>query len=275
MNLTKKIASLVLAGFLICGANFNVFAAENDTTREVEDEYKTCYEEGLIMTIKEEDDFYNVYSIGKTIEWTAEKTDDIMYTSRTVFARQSSPNINNTDELCLPMGTEIHRIGISDNGWDIVEYEDEKYFIWYDFLSEQKIAYYLPTSVETVIKEQQTLICGATIEEVEVIPFESEEVESYETTAENSSNGTYLGTYQLTAYEWTGSPCANGNYPTCSYTVACNSLPLGTKIYIEGYGTYVVEDRGGMGNNVIDIYMGDVSTCLQFGRRSANVYIVD
>ena len=86
---------------------------------------------------------------------------------------------------------------------------------------------------------------------------------------------TYLGEYELTAYEWTGYRCANGNYPTCNYTVACNSLPLGTQIFIEGMGTYVVEDRGGMSDNVIDVYMGDYDTCIQFGRRSAKVYIYE
>lgn len=85
----------------------------------------------------------------------------------------------------------------------------------------------------------------------------------------------YLGEYELTAYAWTGNPCSNGNYPTQNYTVACNSLPLGTKIHIEGYGDYVVEDRGGMSNSVIDVYMGDTATCIQFGRRSAKVYIYE
>lgn len=84
----------------------------------------------------------------------------------------------------------------------------------------------------------------------------------------------YLGGYTLTAYEWTGNPCANGNYPTCGYTAACNSLPLGTRIYIEGLGEYVIEDRGGMDGSVIDIYMGDVDTCLQFGVQYADVYII-
>lgn len=84
----------------------------------------------------------------------------------------------------------------------------------------------------------------------------------------------YIGGYTLTAYEWTGNPCANGNYPTCGYTAACNSLPLGTRIYIEGLGEYVIEDRGGMSDNVIDIYMGDVNTCLQFGVQYADVYII-
>lgn len=97
---------------------------------------------------------------------------------------------------------------------------------------------------------------------------------SYDNSGSGTASGSYLGVYTLTAYEWTGNACANGNYPTEGYTVACNSLPLGTQIYIEGYGTFTVEDRGGMGSNVIDIYLGDVSACYDFGVRSAAVYIV-
>lgn len=85
----------------------------------------------------------------------------------------------------------------------------------------------------------------------------------------------YLGTYELMAYAWTGNRCANGNYPSCGYTVASNSIPMGSRIYIEGYGEYVVEDRGGMAASVIDVYMGDYNTCIQFGRRKAKVYLVE
>lgn len=94
---------------------------------------------------------------------------------------------------------------------------------------------------------------------------------------EDSAPGemTYLGFYELTAYEWTGNTCANGNYPTTGYTVASNTIPLGTRIYIEGYGYYTVEDTGGMAGNVIDIYLGDADACIQFGRQGANVYIAE
>lgn len=84
-----------------------------------------------------------------------------------------------------------------------------------------------------------------------------------------------VGGVLLTAYEWTGDPCANGNWPTPGYTVASNDYPLGTRIYIEGLGEFVVEDTGGMGSGVIDIYMGDVETCIQFGVQSGNVYVLD
>ena len=110
----------------------------------------------------------------------------------------------------------------------------------------------------------------ATTEAV-ITPEEESTVETASAPVEGGM--TYLGCYELTAYEETGSCCANGNYPTVGYTVACNSLPLGTHIYIEEYGDYVVEDTGGMGGGVIDIYLGDYNECINFGRRSANVYV--
>ena len=93
--------------------------------------------------------------------------------------------------------------------------------------------------------------------------------------SEPSGNWAGVGGVLLTAYEWTGKPCANGNWPTPGYTVASNDYPLGTRIYIEGLGEFVVEDTGGMGSGVIDIYMGDVETCIQFGVQSGNVYVLD
>ena len=125
------------------------------------------------------------------------------------------------------------------------------------------------------------------VESETIIASETADEESYEETYEeetsNSEYGTFVGNYKLTAYcpcsiccgEWAGGPCASGNYPSAGYTVACNSLPLGTVIYIEGYGTYVVEDTGGMGGSVIDIFFNTHEEALAFGASYANVYIVN
>ena len=83
-----------------------------------------------------------------------------------------------------------------------------------------------------------------------------------------------LGVFRLTAYEWTGYPCFNGNYPTENYTVASNELPIGTKIYIEGYGYYTVEDTGGFPDGTIDIYLGDEDACWDFGVQHGHVYVL-
>ena len=107
---------------------------------------------------------------------------------------------------------------------------------------------------------------------------EVEEVTEPEEIAEESPEEEleYLGTFEMTAYEWTGNPCANGNYPEVGYTVACNSLPLGTTVYIEGVGYRVVEDRGAEwhGSNWMDLYLGDVDSCYEWGVRSVDVYVV-
>ena len=107
---------------------------------------------------------------------------------------------------------------------------------------------------------------------------EAEEVIEPEEIAEESPEEEleYLCKFEMTAYEWTGNPCANGNYPEVGYTVACNSLPLGTTVYIEGVGYRVVEDRGAdwHGSNWMDLYLGDVDSCYEWGVRSVDVYVV-
>lgn len=88
---------------------------------------------------------------------------------------------------------------------------------------------------------------------------------------------TYMGEWRTTAYAYTGSPCANGEYPEEGYTIACNSLSFGTKVYIAGAGFRVVEDRGpaSMGDAWLDIYMANVEDCIQWGDRYLDVYVVE
>lgn len=134
-----------------------------------------------------------------------------------------------------------------------------------EFLTSESVQKASEQPLEVVAEEIAT-------EEPESVPEASEEATDI---LSEASERVYLGSYELTAYAWTGNPCANGNYPSCGYTVASNTIPLGSRIYIEGYGEYVVEDRGGMPSNVIDVYMGDYDSCIQFGRRSANVYLIE
>lgn len=84
----------------------------------------------------------------------------------------------------------------------------------------------------------------------------------------------YAGTYELTAYIATGNPCADGVYPSTNFTAASNDPKLWHKyIHIDGYGDYYIHDTGGMASNVIDLFVGSYDEAIQFGRRSAAVYI--
>lgn len=91
----------------------------------------------------------------------------------------------------------------------------------------------------------------------------------------------YEGCYECTAYKSTGNACADGVYPCEGVTVASNDPDLWNKVIeISGTGTeydgiYYVHDRGGMANNVIDIFIDDYDKCIEFGRRSADIYVID
>ena len=53
-------------------------------------------------------------------------------------------------------------------------------------------------------------------------------------------------------------------------------IPLGTKVYIEGYGFAVANDIGGnIKENRIDLCMDTVEECLQWGRRTVTMHIFD
>ena len=116
----------------------------------------------------------------------------------------------------------------------------------------------------------------------EEAPDEEPTTEATTEAPSTEANGmTYLGTYSLTAYCSCVNCCgksngitASGTQATAGRTVACNSLPLGTVISINGH-QYVVEDTGGMGGNVIDIYFSSHEEAINFGRQSAEVYLVN
>ena len=80
----------------------------------------------------------------------------------------------------------------------------------------------------------------------------------------------YLGTYYITGYDICYSCCgkidgitASGVKATVGRTIAAPSnLPFGTKLYIEGIGERVVEDRGGsISGQRLDVLCNNHSEC--------------
>lgn len=95
---------------------------------------------------------------------------------------------------------------------------------------------------------------------------------------------TYLGQYRITGYDPYCAHCcgktngitASGTQATVGRTVGIRSgdLPYGTKVYIEGYGTYVIEDCGGVKSNHIDIAASSHDECYTLTNNNVAVYIV-
>ena len=107
-----------------------------------------------------------------------------------------------------------------------------------------------------------------------------------------SRNGPYrcdLGEFKLTFYccceKCCGKAADDPAYGiTASGARACEGItiavdpdviPLGTEVYIEGYGKYIAEDTGKeIVGNVIDIFLEDHEQCLQVGVQRANVFVI-
>lgn len=90
-------------------------------------------------------------------------------------------------------------------------------------------------------------------------------------------------TYTITAYcpcyecsEGWGDSTASGVKAVEGITIATDkTIPLGTKIYIDGVGERIVQDRGGaIKGNKIDLYFDTHQEVLSFGRQTKRVTIL-
>lgn len=147
-------------------------------------------------------------------------------------------------------------------------------------MQSDKLVNHKGNGCEPIVEKIETVTVSSSIidepyTEENNVPQEQPQIEDNSSEDTPTNEGmTFVGYYELTAYTHTGNPMANGQMPFVG-ACACNSLPLGTVVYIEGYGTFTVCDTGGMGGGVIDIFMDTYDECIQFGRQGGNVYIVN
>lgn len=127
------------------------------------------------------------------------------------------------------------------------------------------------------------------IPEIEETITDEETVSETENAVETEPEMEYMGTFKLTAYcscreccgKWAGGPTKSGIMPQAGRTIAVDKrvIPLGTRVYIEGYGEYVAEDTGSaIKGNCIDVYMDSHNDARHFangaGSCMAEVYII-
>lgn len=83
--------------------------------------------------------------------------------------------------------------------------------------------------------------------------------------------------FEATAYTHTGNPTFSGVYPRIG-TIAVDPkvIPLGSRLWIEGYGYGIAQDTGGLiKGKVIDLFMNERKECIQWGRRKVMVYFLN
>lgn len=141
------------------------------------------------------------------------------------------------------------------------------------------------SQIETIVIETET---AETAEEAETTTEETTEVET-ETEVEpieiwteyNSGEPCTISAYCLCrkccGKNWEKNRTASGDTPQRYITVANGKLPFGTRIYIDGIGYRIVQDRGsGVGKNHFDIYCGvqNHEIAKEFGIKKRKVWII-
>lgn len=81
---------------------------------------------------------------------------------------------------------------------------------------------------------------------------------------------------QASAYTYTGSRTSTGQNPAVGMIAVDPSvIPLGSKLYIEGYGYAWAADTGGsIQGERIDLFMEEYAQCVQWGRKTVKVYLL-
>ncbi|ADI00863.1 MAG TPA: ubiquitin-like domain-containing protein [Syntrophothermus lipocalidus] len=82
---------------------------------------------------------------------------------------------------------------------------------------------------------------------------------------------------EATAYTYTGSRTSSGAYPEVGLVAVDPSvIPMGTRLYVEGYGFARAADCGSdIKGNRIDVFMETESQCRSWGRRTVKVYVLE
>lgn len=87
----------------------------------------------------------------------------------------------------------------------------------------------------------------------------------------------YTKKFTVKAYSYTGGGRTASGKPAAVGRIAVdrNVIPLGTKVYVEGYGFAEAADTGGnIKGNTIDVYFNSVSQCRQWGAKNVTIYIL-
>ena len=98
----------------------------------------------------------------------------------------------------------------------------------------------------------------------------------------DSSGETYLATYTMEATAYTGGTVTALGFkpvrdPNGLSTIAVdpNVIPLGSKVFIPGYGYAIATDTGSaIKGNIIDLYFNSLEECNAWGRRSVTLHVV-
>ena len=146
-------------------------------------------------------------------------------------------------------------------------------------------------SEEVSVSESETIVNGKVVSKEELKKQEESKAQvnlsnekSTKSEAVPSVDFEYSKVLTMNATAYSNDPAENAGYTTTKLgtplrhgvvAVDPKVIPLGTKLYIEGYGYAVAEDTGGaIKGNKIDLCFTDKALVHAFGRRNVKVYVL-
>lgn len=258
----KKIVAALAAGIIITGAGITTVSAEEYQVEKGDNLWDVAQDNNTTV-----DDLVNINSLNTTV----------IHPNQTLAINEN----DKTDTTYkVKNGDTLIRIGINFG----VDYRDIKK--WNNLES------------NLIVIGQKLKVNAAQIEQkpaVEAVktkaPVNSEpkteaveKVSNEKSTTENNSEGKTI-TVSASAYTGDCSGCSgitatginlHANPNAKVIAVDPNVIPLGTEVYVEGYGRAVAGDiGGGINGNEIDIHVGTKDEAYAWGVRTVNVTVLD
>lgn len=272
--------------------NHGIILGKNDTVMPSEDSEVV---NGMKITIKRWKPTVKVTINAKdtsTFETTAETVEDVI--------KLKKIELSSEDEVTPSLATKITdelEIAIKTKEVETKTVEEE-----IPFETETKMTTELNAGASKVITEGQTGLKQKTVEivrfggevisqtikeeNIKVKPINKVVEKGIANTVVHKQTGTMYEytkvlTFEATAYtdvegdSWAGITATGA--ATCEGIVAVDPkvIPLGTKLYIEGYGVAIAGDTGGaIKGHKIDLFFNSLDEVYTFGRRDKKVYIL-
>ena len=230
---------------------------ELDDVTDSSADLRSALYDGQKVDVEVTSDF-TVLVDGKSIDvaLAAESVADVVSEAGVVLGEDDVVEPALTTRATGDMVIDIHRVTIEEE------------------IRETELAYSVETKKDSTIVSGDKLVVRPVADDSD---SENESTASF-STAPNGRTCVKVLTCKATAYhEPEGSLTKSGTLSRVgAIAVDPGVIPLGTELYVEGYGYCVAEDTGGLiKGNRIDIYLDSEAECVNWGVRDVTVYILE
>ncbi|ABS22631.1 SH3 domain-containing protein [Bacillus cytotoxicus] len=295
----KKIVGIAIAAFFGFGIYDSSAKAETVVTTDVLNVREEPTVESTVVgkvlkghelhVVNTENGWSQIKWNGKDVFVSAAFTKNMYYVTANALNVRAGMSASSEILGTLKKDDLIETTNQIQNGWLQFHYNGKTAYVYASFLTEKApVKVVTPVKEKAPVKQVQTKAQVVQSKPVVQEKKQTQVVQSKPKTTSEPSGGREL-TVEATAY--TAHPSENGTYGGRVLTamghdltanpnmkviaVDPNVIPLGSKVWVEGYGEAIAGDTGGaIKGNRIDVLVGSDGTANQWGRKHVKVKII-